>query len=72
LFYNYGKKSGFYSGILLDFEEAEYNQLNPAELKRKITRWQNKLMELCNEKRKHENFKHFVYNLNEAMNYHFV
>ena len=52
--------------------KAEYNQLNPAELKRKITRWQNKLMELCNEKRKHENFKHFVYNLNEAMNDCFV
>jgi len=26
LFYNYGKKSGFYSGILLDFEENDYNQ----------------------------------------------
>jgi hypothetical protein len=25
--------------------KAEYKQLNPAELKRKITRWQNKLME---------------------------
>ena len=23
MFYNYGKKSGFYSGILLDFEEYE-------------------------------------------------
>ena len=29
-------------------------------------------MELCNEKRKHENFKHFVYDLNEAMNDCFV
>ena len=29
LFYNYGKKSGFYSGILLDFEGLSlYNTLN--------------------------------------------
>ena len=26
MFYNYGKKSGFYSGILLGFEENDYNQ----------------------------------------------
>jgi len=24
LFFNYGKKSGFYSGILLDFEGSDY------------------------------------------------
>jgi len=27
LFYNYGKKSGFYSGILLDFEVSEVIRL---------------------------------------------
>lgn len=46
--------------------KKQYESLNPAELKRTITKLQNKLLRLSALKTKVNNEKDFVYNFHEA------
>ncbi|MDI6729720.1 MAG: hypothetical protein QMD44_12465 [Thermodesulfovibrionales bacterium] len=51
----------------------QYEILNPAELKREITKLQNRLLKLSTNKRyTHEEKEDFVYNFHEATNNRFV
>jgi hypothetical protein len=51
----------------------QYETLNPAELKREITKLQNRLLRLpANKKNIHEDKEDFVYNFCEATSNHFV
>jgi hypothetical protein len=56
-----------------DALKRQYETLNPAELKREITRLQNRLLRLsANKKNIHEDKEDFVYNFHEATSNHFV
>jgi hypothetical protein len=48
--------------------KKQYESLNPAELKRTITKLQNKLLRLSALRTKVNNEKDFVYNFHEATN----
>ncbi len=56
-----------------DALKRQYEMLNPAELKREITKLQNRLLRLsANKKNIHEDKEGFVYNFHEATSNHFV
>jgi hypothetical protein len=52
--------------------KRQYEKLNPAELKRNITKLQNKLMELATSKTNAKKKGDFVYNFHEATKKYFV
>ena len=52
--------------------KRQYKKLNPAELKRTITKLQNKLLQLATSKANIKKKGDFVYNLHEATEKHFV
>lgn len=61
-------QSSFVSAGVKEKLNKEYEKLNPAELKRTITKLQNKLIELGRKKKLYAELKNSMYNQEKAMN----